>query len=147
MLHGPTGFHCRTGKLENTLLPATSPVRRQETDWPATAAAPGFLQSLTDPTKQLGGVPQETSGGGFGLRRGEPSASRRQTRGQIVEESTAGDTKQNAQRTAEILRNRGMIPAVVLVTSGCHMARATSLFEGAGVTVVRGVKAPGDTSC
>ncbi|MFG1796451.1 YdcF family protein [Nocardia sp. NPDC049149] len=67
--------------------------------------------------------------------------------GQIVEESTAGDTKQNAQRTAEILRNRGMIPAVVLVTSGCHMARATSLFESAGVTVVRGVKAPGDTSC
>jgi uncharacterized SAM-binding protein YcdF (DUF218 family) len=53
----------------------------------------------------------------------------------IVMESSSRNTRENAVRTAEIARERG-IERIVLVTSALHMRRALATFENAGLTVL-----------
>jgi uncharacterized SAM-binding protein YcdF (DUF218 family) len=53
----------------------------------------------------------------------------------IVAEDASANTYQNAQRTAEIVRARGL-DRVLLVTSAFHMRRALATFRSAGVETV-----------
>lgn len=50
-------------------------------------------------------------------------------------ETTAQDTKQNAQRSARLLREDG-VRVVLLVTDGYHAERAAAAFAGTGVEAV-----------
>ena len=56
----------------------------------------------------------------------------------IVRERASRDTRDNARFAAAILRERGL-EDVLVVTCSWHLARATMLFERAGLAVVEGV--------
>ena len=50
-------------------------------------------------------------------------------------EARSRNTRQNAQFTAEILKDKG-VSRILLVTSALHMRRAVPLFESQGLTVI-----------
>ena len=55
----------------------------------------------------------------------------------LLLEEHSRNTRQNAQFTADLLRQRG-VSRILLVTSALHMRRALSLFEAQGLTVIPG---------
>jgi uncharacterized SAM-binding protein YcdF (DUF218 family) len=53
---------------------------------------------------------------------------------EIITEELAWNTRQNAKRTAPLLKERG-IERIVLITDACHMLRAERCFRAQGFEV------------